>query len=344
MRDGPDDAVAWRVPCSSVGSTNLIPCLAFRSVNLEDSLPGSTLENVATGRATHRLKVPSPYRSDVGGRTARWRCHLASSHVRHVRLADGRGSWALHWFAGLALLLVGIGSVAADAGGQRLNTARSVLDLNIEAGHEGIPTRIRGVVTCSSERASLFFVQDETAGIYVYLTGVLPPQGTLVEVEGVSARGLFSPIVSAGGLAQFGRAPLPAARSVAIEDLASGRHDSQWIEVEGVVIRQEENWGHQLLTLASGSARLEVRVLEPASAASTNWVDARVRIQGVAGTTYNDRRQLTGFHLLVQTAASIRVLRPAPEDLFDLPLRKSGSLLCMIRKAPPNIGRDCAGS
>ncbi|MCC7375966.1 MAG: PAS domain S-box protein [Verrucomicrobiales bacterium] len=246
--------------------------------------------------------------------------------ARAVRGNEARDRWVLR-LLGCVLVWGALSAGAADTGGRVLTTARSVLELNAEVAAQSLRTRIRGVVTCSSARASLFFVQDETAGIYVYQMGSLPPQGTSVEVEGVSAAGLFSPIIYANTVTSLGSTSLPPARVVAIEELASGRHDSQWIEVEGVVIRQEENWGHQLLTLASGSARLEVRILEPESMGTNQWIDARVKVQGVAGTTYNDRRQLTGFHMLVQTGASLRVLRAPQVDPFALPLRKSGSLL-----------------
>lgn len=219
---------------------------------------------------------------------------------------------------------------AAEGQPAVLTEARSVLAMTPEAADQSVRVRIQGVVTCSSARASLFFVQDKTAGIYVYATGSVPPQGTLVDVEGVSGRGLFSPIISAIAVTSLGTTNLPAPVRVAIEELSTGRHDSQWIEVEGVVIRQGEHWGHQVLTLASGSARLEVRILEPETVTTANWVDTRVRMRGVAGTTYNDRRQLTGFHMLVQKADTITVLRPPPPDPFALPLRKSSGLLVYV--------------
>ncbi|MBL9139961.1 MAG: PAS domain S-box protein [Verrucomicrobiales bacterium] len=233
---------------------------------------------------------------------------------------------------GLGWLLAGWwgGAQAAEVTTSILTSARSVLDMTPEAADQSVRVRLNAVVTCSSARANLFFVQDKTAGIYVYFTGQVPPQGMLVDIEGVTGRGLFSPIVSAIAVNSLGTTNLPAPVPVAIEELSTGRHDSQWIEVEGVVIRQTEHWGHQVLMLASGSARLEVRILEPETAGTTNWVDARIRVRGVAGTTYNDSRQLTGFHMLVQTAATITVIRPPPGDPFALPLRKSGGLLVYV--------------
>ncbi|MCC6235010.1 MAG: PAS domain S-box protein, partial [Verrucomicrobiales bacterium] len=212
-------------------------------------------------------------------------------------------------------------------GASEVGTARAVLDLTPEHAATGLPCEITGVVTCSSERGELLFVQDASAGVYVYYTRGLPRQGDRVRVRGRTDKGLFSPIVMADTVEVLGTAPLPVPLPVSIEQMASGRHDSQWVEVEGVVIRSEMNWGHLTLRLASGSARLEVRILEVASGQNLNWVDARVRVRGVAGTAYNQRRQLVGFHLLSQGLPLMEVLRPPTEDPFSAPLRASTSLM-----------------
>ena len=208
-----------------------------------------------------------------------------------------------------------------------LATAHQVLSLSPNDADRKIPCTLRGVVTCSARRGDLLFVQDATAGVYVYCQDAYPAQGDRVEVVGFSARGLFSPIVMADRIQVLGRAELPTPRVVAIEELAFGRHDAQWVEVRGIVTRQTDDWGHLLLRLASGSARLEVRILEIDAQASRPWVDAEVRIRGIAGTTYNDHRQLTGFHLLTQNTSFIEVVRPAAADPYSVPLRSSATLM-----------------
>jgi PAS domain S-box-containing protein len=208
-----------------------------------------------------------------------------------------------------------------------LSTASAILALSpTEAGTQ-IPCRIRGVVTCSHRRGELFFVQDSTAGIYVYAQDNLPPQGETVEISGTTAQGLFSPIVLAQRITPLHQGELPPPRPIAIEELSSGRHDSQWVEVQGVVIRQSVEWGHLVLQLASGSARLSVRILEFDHQQLPSWVDARVKIRGVAGTAYNNRRQLVGFHLLTQSPQFIEVIRQPTLDAFALPIRSSASLM-----------------
>ncbi len=207
-----------------------------------------------------------------------------------------------------------------------LTTAAAIRNLSPEQSGRKTPCKVQGTVTCSSAQGLLLFIQDATAGVYVYSEGTYPPQGSKVEVIGFVDRGLFSPIIIAKEVRVLGTAALPPALPVAMEKLASGRFDSQWVEIEGVVVRQYEEWGNLVLVVASGSSRTTVRILSYGPD-SPNWVDARVQIQGVAGTAYNDRRQLTGFHLLTQTPKFIKVIEPAPADPFSAELRSSRSLM-----------------
>jgi PAS domain S-box-containing protein len=232
--------------------------------------------------------------------------------------------WLLVW----AALLATVHAQTVTPGvPTTLQAARAVLALSPTEAASKLPCRIRGVVTCSNRRAELLFVQDATAGVYIYSQDNHPTLGDVVEVVGTSAQGLFSPIVVADRIVPLGRSELPPPRPIAIEELSSGRHDSQWVEVQGVVIRQSVEWGHLVVQLASGSARLSVRILEFDSQQLPSWVDARVKIRGVAATAYNNRRQLVGFHLLTQSPQFLEVLRPPTPDAFSVPIRSSASLM-----------------
>lgn len=233
-------------------------------------------------------------------------------------------SLGLAW---MTLVTLAVAQSPSDNPPSEITTARAVLELSSIDAEKKIPCRIQGVVTCSNRRGELLFVQDSSAGVYVYFLENLPKQGDLVEVHGTSAQGLFSPIVLADKITVLRRDALPTPLPVAIEELAFGRHDSQWVQVEGVVNRQSVDWGHLVIVLASGSARLEVRILEFDAEKAPSWVDARVRIRGVAGTAYNQHRQLIGFHLLTQSTNAIEVIRPPPLDPFSVPIRSSASLM-----------------
>jgi len=223
--------------------------------------------------------------------------------------------------------LCAVAQTVAETPPQQITTARAVLGLTPEWADTKIPCFLKGVVTCSTSEGNLLFIQDNTAGVFVYLNGIPPRHGSFVELKGYSDKGLFSPIVMTTSLNVIGSGALPEALPVAVEQMSSGRYDSQWVELEGVVLRQTEEGEHLVIVVGSGSARLTVRFLDYDRANSINLVDARVKIKGVAGSSYNEHRQLVGFHLLTQNTNYLTVLNPANPDPFAGPLRYSRSLL-----------------
>lgn len=232
----------------------------------------------------------------------------------------------------ILFLVFGLASISATEARKEITDARAILDLTPEAAENRQPVHLKGIVTCIDGSTSLWFVQDKTAGVYIWGPGPLPELGDIIEVTGSSGKGLFSPIVLADRTTVIGHGQLPLPSPMAVEQLATGRHDSQWVEVEGVVVREEKNWGQLVLTLASGTSRLEVRILRGDLENPPDYVDVRVKIRGVAGTAYNPRRQLTGFHLLTQNTNLITILERPPADPFAGELRQSGKMMAYSRQ------------
>ena len=80
-----------------------------------------------------------------------------------------------------------------------LQTAAEVRDLRVEEADRTYPIRLRGVVTYYDPAWPACFIQDSTAGVFVYPAApALLERGNLVEVEGKSERGLYAPIVDKG--------------------------------------------------------------------------------------------------------------------------------------------------
>jgi signal transduction histidine kinase len=223
-----------------------------------------------------------------------------------------------------ALALFAIPGVRSASGAEALIT--NCLDvLQLPAERRNIPARLRGVVTCYQPSSQLCFVQDETAGIYVF------PQvwskefsfGEIVEVQGLTGTGRFSPIIQSASIQTTGQRAKLAPKPVAVEDLNTGRFDSQWVQVGGVVQSFDFGSGVCNIELWNGCTMLKVLAFG-FEKSPTNLVDATVRIEGVGGTFY-DANRLTGFGLFSQNPALIRVAAPAP-DPFETPLRSARSL------------------
>jgi PAS domain S-box-containing protein len=217
-----------------------------------------------------------------------------------------------------------------------LRTAEEVRRLTPAEAERHYPVRLRGAVTFFDQRiptAAFRFVQDETAGIYFY------PQtseentnlatGQLVEIEGLTGQGEFAPVVQAQRIKILGEAKFPAARPVSFEQLISGREDSQFVEVEGVVrsAQFDEHSKFFSIELATGGGRLTAVAAQVPVKESAGLTDSTLKVRGVCYTQFNQRRQLFGIRLLVPRPADLHVERPAPQDPFATPTQSIGSLL-----------------
>ncbi|MBZ5542911.1 MAG: PAS domain S-box protein [Acidobacteriia bacterium] len=193
----------------------------------------------------------------------------------------------------------------------------------------GYPVRLRAVVTYYGGKGLEFFVHDTTGGIYIN-----DPQadfgvraGQLVQVEGFTSSGGFAPEIISPRVTVLGNGPMPRPRPVTLEQLTSGREDSQWVELEGVVHSAEKEGSQPVLNLAVGMGRLKVRFPVDSEGSIRHLVDAKVSVQGTVGGIFNQNMQLLGVELHVPSLAFVRVLEPPARDPFSLPVRPIRMLL-----------------
>ncbi len=194
----------------------------------------------------------------------------------------------------------------------------------------GYPVRVRGVVTMDAP-APDFFVQDETAGIFV--EGSTSPKfthllGEFVEIEGVTGPGKFAPVIRETRVRVLGHQALPKAPLFPFSQLESGQQDSQWVQVRGIVRSAEvdrTSWHEPALALrvASEGGEFNVRVPIDHEQKFSSWVDSEVLIEGVCGSLYNADRQLTGILFYVPRLSFIKIEAPAKEVPVSALLRFS---------------------
>ncbi|HKS36746.1 MAG TPA: PAS domain-containing protein [Verrucomicrobiae bacterium] len=216
------------------------------------------------------------------------------------------------------------------AGTNRLMSIEQIRWLKAEDAARPNPVRIRCVVTYYDPDWGTAFVQDPTGGIFVNAGGAVLDLkvGDRVELEGMTEQGDYAPIITRPRFKPLGLAPLPRAGRYSLRELMSGSQDSQWLSVEGVVQSVKTEWGHATLDVAEPGGRFQVLI--PNSwdpSALDHLVDAKVRLEGVCGTIFNQKRQLIGVRLFVPGLDFVKTERGAPEDPFSLPLRTIGSLL-----------------
>ena len=256
-----------------------------------------------------------------------------------------------HWWsaAGSMALLVGMPCGMAEAPSPTgdlplLTNVAQVKSLSAQQAAVGYPVRVRGLVTYYQSDEWRAFVQDGSGGIYVVPgdpvkgTELKMKPGQLVEVVGRSAPGAFAPIIE-GNQGSFtpphvtvlGEGVYPVAQRVSALDLNTGRFDSHWVEIQGVVrsVAPQGTPGSRALILVSTSTGV-VRALIPGSNEQplpTQFVDTEVRVSGVVATTFNGKRQLTGTELNIPSLANIEIIAPAVDDPYALPQQEVDRIL-----------------
>ena len=221
--------------------------------------------------------------------------------------------------------------VVAQTPDQVLRSAAAVRRLPPAEAEKHLPVRFKAVVTFHDGALYSRFVQDETAGIYLQETTNMPPfgAGQLVEVEGETGAGEYAPIVILRSIKVLGDAELPAAKPVSLEELVSGREDSQFVEVVGTVrsVRFEAETQNYLVDLVMGGERFTAYTRQLPVTNTTALVESVVRVRGVCSTLFNRQRQLFGFRLLVPRTSDLVIEKPAALDPFDIPTQEISSLL-----------------
>jgi PAS domain S-box-containing protein len=228
---------------------------------------------------------------------------------------------------GGVLLLLTTAALAAE----ELHTVAEVRGLTVEEAQLHNPVKLRGVVTFFDETLFSRFVQDDTAGIYLWESTNTPTlvPGQIVEVEGTASPGEYAPIIVPERVRVVGEGQLPNAKVVTYERLASGKEDSQFVEIAGIVrsVRSEPDSQHHLIEIATGGGRLLVYAKVLPVAKPDDLVDSTVRVRGVCSTLFNRQRQLFAIRMMVPRPDDLLIEIPATQDAIAIPARGIGSLM-----------------
>lgn len=254
---------------------------------------------------------------------------MADERAQFPERANHR-RWRLARLASLLAILLQF-PLQGDAADRVLQTAAEVRALSVEQAGQHARLRLRGVVTFYSESLYSRFIQDDTAGIYLQYgpnTPRLTP-GQLVEIEGTSSPGEYAPVIVPDRVQVVGEGKLPRAKPVSYEQLASGREDSQFVEITGIVrsVQMHEASQHHLIEISTGGGRLLVFARELPVKQTAELPDSTVRVRGVCSTQFNHQRQLFAIRLMVPRPEDLMIEEPAPRDPFAVAPRPIGSLL-----------------
>ncbi len=195
-----------------------------------------------------------------------------------------------------------------------LTSTREIREMAPEQAARRYPALVRGVVTfCDAKADWAMFIRDAVSGIYVKLgDGRNFEVGDQVEVSGYSQAGDFVPFVYATEVKVLGHGSPPPPTPVSFEQLATGKEDSQWVELRGKVRSVvPSTQGKTRLDLLVDGQRLSVLITRFDWTNPGELIGATVRIRGVCRTRFNNKRQICAPYISVTSSSDITVDIPA---------------------------------
>jgi signal transduction histidine kinase/CheY-like chemotaxis protein len=247
-------------------------------------------------------------------------------HDREGAAAHGAAS-AFRTVLVLVVLAAGGGLLALSLLGPERPLEAAALVRHLAPGAPPGPVHLRGVITYRFPGSlPRFVIQDATGGATVRLptTAAEPAIGDLADVTGTTAATAGSAEVLAREVSvQRSAHPIDAPR-IDVGALQSARYDGRMVELEGIVeeARVEQSgdgmFGRWQVSAAGGSFSA---ILPGESSADVEaFVNARVRLRGVAHTVFNARGALVHAQLLVSGRSHVVVVEPSPGDPYVGPL------------------------
>ncbi len=221
--------------------------------------------------------------------------------------------------ANTALALANQSIAKPSSNGPVITRLSDICKMSREEASQGLPVRLQGIVTYADPDWGNCFVQDRKNAIYVALSQKDVTEGQWVEVTGQVSPGGFAPEIINSSIRFLSTTNLPEPVKVDLEDLANGHLDSHWVQLEGVVRRVTDEWGHMTLSLTTPQGRFKATVLKPNDGSPPpNLIDALVSVQGACTSEMNTRGQLTGISLRVPGFKQVRILESVPADPFTV--------------------------
>ncbi|MEQ1748630.1 MAG: sensor histidine kinase [Prosthecobacter sp.] len=227
--------------------------------------------------------------------------------------------WRLCSVAWLATLSVGWAQ-------ESFTSVQAIRELKMEQAQRRPAVNLDAVVMYYHQAWGVLFVHDGKDGICVGVPEDRRPKtplraGVRLHIEGVISEGEFLPVILPQTLEEKGVGVLPVYQRVSVEELFKPEMDSRPVEVEAIVkgtsfsdeslVVDVEIEGHMVRTILPQD--------EPLKQLPWQLVERRVQVHGVAGTHFNDQRQMSGRLLFVPGLESFKLVEEAkPEKPANL--------------------------
>ena len=211
-----------------------------------------------------------------------------------------------------------------------LTTAEQIMRLKSDEARRGYPVLLRGVVTCTWPGSSHnLILQDATRGIFLAQPppGVsgLPRIGEFWEAEGVTYAGYFAPMVMANRMTRLGEGRLPVPLQPTWDQLLNGSLDSQFVQIEGLII--DLNLASSQVTLLTHWGKIAVTFDCETPPELGQFQNKLVRIRGCLLPVWDATTHLLKVGEIRLGSATINADQTLPSDPFTAPMKSIGELL-----------------
>jgi diguanylate cyclase (GGDEF)-like protein len=203
--------------------------------------------------------------------------------------------------------------------------------LSNEQAAKAIPVSLEATVTFYRADDVDLFIQDKDFAIYVLASpgGKFLP-GDRVRVEG-KTQASFRPDIVAGRITVLHHGALPAPLPVSFVQLLQDQLDCRRVTLRAVV-RTADLVGIRpgpsiyLQALMDGGY-LDIAVNSNDAAVLQRLIDAEVEVTGVVGAKFDEKMELTGIRIGVQSLDDIKILKPSVFENAQLPFTSMGDIL-----------------
>ena len=260
------------------------------------------------------------------------------------------------WLAVLAVLALWVAAAAVRAADVPLTSIATIRRLTRNEADRALPVRLEGVCVWSGPGGN-FVISGGDESIWVDPAsateqGLLGKEcdanlitpGTSMEIEGVTNKGGYGPVIYPTVIRRTGMLPLPEPKRVSADQLATGGDDSQWVEFDGVV--QEvftDTTDGGIVGMKIGGRYAWLYLATGSTLDAGRLVDARVRVRGVYAPDHNIRSEAIGLKFQVTDTNAIQVLTQPPADPFAAPRVSLQRLLPFSPDAKPYNRKVTAG-
>jgi signal transduction histidine kinase len=227
------------------------------------------------------------------------------------------------WWIFCLLFLTSYSTFSADQTSTVLTNAVDIISLPADQASRLLKVHVTGVVTASDPvLKGRFFLQDSTGGVFVdNVNGAHLEPGEMVEISGITYAGAFAPTVTAPKVHVIGKAALPPAKPVSIDQLMSGSEDSQRIQISGIVRDAKLDGTRLTIDLVAGGYRFRAFLPSASGFNPEKLIGAEALVRGTAAEAHNrSLRQLIAIEIYIPNSADLVVEKPESINPFERPV------------------------